>query len=143
MGGAAGNMHPMGKTITNSEELGRPAQSQANTDPNARSDRQADERRNNQRMPTEMSAVLNFDSHAQICTLRDISPTGAFIETDPAELPLSRSVELGMSVETRNGPKYYRLPVVIRRITEDGAGVSFGDLERETFFNLVDLVYRA
>jgi hypothetical protein len=136
-------MHPMGKTITSSEELGRPAQSQTNTDPNARSDRQADERRNNQRMPTEMSAVLNFDSHAQICTLRDISPTGAFIETDPAELPLSRSVELGMSVETRNGPKYYRLPVVIRRITEDGAGVSFGDLERETFFNLVDLVYRA
>lgn len=133
----------MGKTITSGEELGRPAKAAPATDPNAQTDSTTDERRINQRMPTEMSAVLNFDTHAQICTVRDISPTGAFIETDPEELPLTRSVELGMSVETKNGPKYYRLPVLIRRITEDGAGVSFGDVERETYFNLVDLVYRA
>jgi hypothetical protein len=103
----------------------------------------ADERRTNQRVPTEMSAVLNYNTHAQICTVRDISPTGAFIETDPADLPLSRAIELGMSVETRNGPQYYRLPVLIRRVTDNGAGVSFGDIERDTYFNLIDLVYRA
>jgi hypothetical protein len=127
----------MSKPITNN----RIAEEQAN--PAAQSDQMTDERRTNQRVPTEMSAVLNYSSHAQICTVRDISPTGAFIETDPAELPLSRSIELGMSVETRNGTQYYRLPVLIRRITESGAGVSFGDVGGETYFNLVDLVYRA
>lgn len=101
------------------------------------------DRRDNQRVPTEMSAVLNYDMHALICTVKDISPTGAFIEADPAELPQSRSIELGMQVDTKNGPKYYRLPVLIRRVTENGAGVSFGDVDREAYFNLVDLVYRA
>lgn len=143
MDGITGNMPAMSKTIINSETLGQPAMIAPATDSGTHPDGQADERRTNQRMPTEMSAVLNFDTHAQICTVRDISPTGAFIETDPAELPLSRSVELGMSVVTRNGTKYYRLPVLIRRVTEGGAGVSFGDIERETYFNLVDLVYRA
>jgi hypothetical protein len=144
MSGMIGTMHQyMGKTITSVEELGAPTKIAPAAEPNARNERRTDERRINQRMPTEMSAVLNFNSHAQICTVRDISPTGAFIETDPSELPLSRSVELGMSVETREGTKYYRLPVLIRRVTEDGAGVSFGDVERETYFNLVDLVYRA
>jgi hypothetical protein len=103
----------------------------------------AEDRRINQRVATDMSAVLNYDMHALICTVKDISPTGAFIETDPAELPLSRSIELGMQVETKEGPKYYRLPVLIRRVTENGAGVSFGDVEGEAYFNLVDLVYRA
>jgi hypothetical protein len=143
MGGITGMMLSMGKTLFSSEALGQPTLVAPATNPEAQPDRHDDERRNNQRMPIEMSAVLNYNSHAQFCTVRDISPTGAFIETDPSELPLSRTVELGMSIETRNGTKYYRLPVLIRRVTEGGAGVSFGDIERETYFNLVDLVFRA
>ena len=99
------------------------------------------ERRFNERLPIEVSAVINYDMHAVIGTVRDISANGCFIEADPAELPLRNTLELAMSVQTRSGEtRYYRLPVVIRRVTENGAGVSFNELGREMYFNLAETV---
>lgn len=101
------------------------------------------DKRTDLRVPTSLNAVLNYDAHAVMCTVRDISMGGAFVEADPTELPLTRSVELGMSVETESGTKHYRVPVLIRHITNEGAGISFGELNGNDYFDLVDIVYRA
>lgn len=99
------------------------------------------ERRFNERLPIEVSAVINYDMHAVIGTVRDISANGCFIEADPTELPLRHSLELSMSVQSRSGEtRFYRLPVVIRRVTENGAAVSFNDLGREMYFTLAETI---
>jgi len=95
------------------------------------------EHRFNERLPVQISAVINYDMHAVIGTLRDISANGCFIEIDPTELPVRNTLELAMSVQTRNGETHhYRLPVLVRRVTEDGAAVSFNDQGREMYFTL-------
>lgn len=99
------------------------------------------EHRYNERLPVEVSAVINFDMHAVIGTLRDISANGCFIEIDPTELPVSNKLELAMSVQTRSGEtRNYRLPVLVRRVTDDGAAVSFDDVGREMYFTLAETV---
>ena len=99
------------------------------------------EHRFNERLPIEISAVINYDMHAVIGTLRDISANGCFIEIDPSELPVRNTLELAMSVQTRSGEtRYYRLPVLVRRVTENGAAVSFNELGREMYFTLAETV---
>jgi hypothetical protein len=100
------------------------------------------ERRINGRHPVELDAVLNYSSRALICTVRDVSVSGAFIETDPEDLPLVPQVELSVSIPTKEGIRYHRVPVVIRRLTDKGAGVSFGDIDREAYMSLTELVFK-
>jgi hypothetical protein len=103
--------------------------------------RSAGENRFNERLPVSVSAVINYGMHAVIGTLRDISANGCFIEIDPAELPVRNTLELAMSVQTRSGEtRNYRLPVLVRRVTEDGAAVSFDDRGREMYFVLAEAV---
>jgi hypothetical protein len=104
----------------------------------------ANERRNNSRMPIELDAVLNYQASAVICTIRDLSVTGAFIEGAPEDLPFSgQKVELALTLNSKGQPKSFRLPAVIRRVTDSGVGVSFSDIDQETYFSLVDVVFPA
>jgi hypothetical protein len=104
----------------------------------------ANERRENLRLPVELDAVLNFEQHAIICTIRDMSPKGAFLETPPEELPVSSApIEIGFTVNAKGESLYYRLPARIRRLTNNGVGISFGEVGLDDYFNLVDLVYPA
>lgn len=102
------------------------------------------ERRENQRIPVVIDAVLNYREHALICTLRDISLNGAFVEVPPDDLPYTNSpVELALNV-TRNGTaRHCRIPARIRRITDNGAAVSFGDVGMDAYSSLVSIVYEA
>ncbi len=101
------------------------------------------EQRISGRQPIELDAVLNYRSRAVICTLKDVSMTGAFIETDPDELPLVPQIELSVSFPTKEGGiRHHRVPVVIRRLTKDGVGISFGDVDRETYMSLSDIVLK-
>jgi hypothetical protein len=104
----------------------------------------ANERRENLRLPVELDAVLNFEQHAIICTIRDMSPKGAFLETPPEELPVSSApIEIGFTVNAKGESLYYRLPARIRRLTNTGVGISFGEVGLDDYFSLVDLVYPA
>jgi hypothetical protein len=104
----------------------------------------SNERRTNPRIPVALDAVVNYQTHAIICAIRDVSVGGAFIEAQPEELPMANAhVELGFSVTDKGGAtRYYRVPSRIRRIHNDGAAIEFGDLEADAYFNLVDLVYQ-
>lgn len=102
------------------------------------------ERRDNERLPVGWDAVLNYRQHAIICTIRDISLNGAFVETTPDELPTrNASVELGVSVQNNGQSRYLRIPGTIAYITESGAGVRFSDVGMETYKDLVEMVYEA
>jgi len=100
------------------------------------------ERRISPRMPVSLDVVLNYRSSAVVCTMRDVSLGGAFLEAQPAELPYNGAVEINMTVRSPHGQaKFLRVPAQIARITERGAGVTFGDLGQDAYFNLVDLVF--
>lgn len=101
----------------------------------------AADRRESPRMPLGMDVVLNYRAQTQVCTLRDISLRGAFLNADPAFLACNGAVELGITVpQTENGEtKHVRVPATIRRLADNGAGVAFGDLAGDTYFSLIDL----
>ncbi|UCH52779.1 MAG: PilZ domain-containing protein [Pseudomonadota bacterium] len=99
------------------------------------------DRRHNSRMPIEIDAVLNYQASAVICTVRDISVTGAFLEASPEDLPYSGNVELALTVSSEGKSRSFRLPAVVTRVTESGVGVSFSDVNQDAYFGLVDLVF--
>ncbi len=102
------------------------------------------ERRDNERLPVAWDAVLNYQQHAVICTIRDISLNGAFVETMPDELPTrNASIELGFSVQHNGASRYLRIPGKIAYITDDGAGVRFSNVGMEVYKDLVEAVYEA
>jgi hypothetical protein len=102
------------------------------------------ERRDSQRVPVVIDAVLNYQAQVMICTVRDISLNGAFIEGMPQGLPyFNAPVELGLTLSAGGETKQHRIPAKIRRITDNGAGVSFGDVGMDAYFSLVNLVYNA
>lgn len=97
------------------------------------------ERRENQRLPIGIDVVLNHRSQVVVCTIKNISPTGAFIDAEPDLLPYHGSVELGFSVPVNGENKEFRVPATIRWLAQSGAGVSFGDIGRDAYFSLIDL----
>ena len=99
------------------------------------------ERRECPRIPVALDAVLRCQASTVVCTIRDISLNGAFLEAHPEALPYNGAVEVGIWVNAGGKVKDYNLPATIRRVTENGAGVSFGDRGQDAYFSLVDLVY--
>lgn len=97
------------------------------------------ERRESERLPIGIDVVLNHRSQAVVCTIKNISMNGAFIDAEPELLPYNGSVELGFSVPVNGESRQFRVPATIRWLAASGAGVSFGDIGREAYFSLVDL----
>ena len=98
------------------------------------------ERRVSPRMPVTLDVVLNHHSQSVICTIKDISLGGAFIDAEPELLPYAGTIELGFTIPAETDPQHVRLPATIRRITDKGAAVTFGDISHDVYFRLVDLV---
>lgn len=102
------------------------------------------ERRDSQRVPVVIDAVLNYQAQVMICTVQDISLNGAFIVGMPEGLPyFNAPVELGLTLINAGETKQHRIPAKIRRITDKGAALSFGDVDMDAYFSLVNLVYNA
>ncbi len=102
------------------------------------------ERRENRRIPVAFDAVLSYRQHTLVCTLRDISMDGAFLNTYPDELPYTDAhVELGLTFNKNGNYKHCRIPARIRRISEDGAAISFSDVGIDAYSNLVSIVYQS
>lgn len=102
------------------------------------------ERRENQRIPVAYDVVLNYREHALICTLRDISLNGAFLEAAPDDLPYTNSpVEIALTVTRDGAAKQCRIPARISRLTDNGAAISFSDVGMDAYSSLVSIVYEA
>ena len=100
------------------------------------------DRRKNLRVPVEMDVVLNYRERVFVCTVRDLSLKGAFVHAAPDEMPYRNAdIELGLSL-TRNGEcTHYRIPGNIKRITDDGVGISFSDLGIDVYSDLASVLY--
>jgi PilZ domain len=98
------------------------------------------ERRTSPRLPVSLDVVLNHRAQSVICTMRDISLSGAFLDAEPDLLPYAGTVELSFLAPTGSTRDELRLLATIERTTERGTAVSFGDVERDAYFRLVDLV---
>lgn len=98
------------------------------------------ERRKSLRLPVSLDVVLNHRAQSVICTMRDISLSGAFIDAEPELLPYAGVVELNFSLPAGSAPDYVRLSATIQRVTEAGAAVRFGDMGGDIYFRLVDWV---
>ena len=98
------------------------------------------ERRTSPRLPVSLDVVLNHRAQSVICTMRDISLGGAFLDAEPDLLPYAGVVELNFSVPSDLAAGQLRLLATIERSTERGTAVSFGDVGRDAYFQLVDLV---
>lgn len=97
------------------------------------------ERRESARLPLSLDVVLNHHDQAIVGTLRDVSMNGAFIDAEPDILPYGGTVEIGFSVPVNGATKHFRMTATIRRVTQTGTGISFGDAGRDAYFSLVDL----
>lgn len=97
------------------------------------------ERRESPRVPVALDVVLKYRAQSIICTIRDLSLRGAFVDAEPEFLPFDGAIELGLTMASQGQPQQYRLPATIRRITDRGAGIAFGDLGQDAYFSLVDL----
>lgn len=98
------------------------------------------ERRQSIRVPVSLDVVLKHRAQSVICTMRDVSLRGAFIDAEPELLPYAGTVELSFSLPSDMEPGYVRVPATIQRITGDGAAVAFGDLGGDVYFRLVDMM---
>jgi PilZ domain-containing protein len=96
------------------------------------------ERRKNLRLSMSLDVVLNHRAQSVICTVRDISLGGAFVDAEPELLPYAGAVELAFSIPSDEGT--LRLPASIRRVTDKGAALSFDEMGQQTYFQLVDLI---
>lgn len=52
-------------------------------------------------------------------------------------------MELGLTLISAGETKQHRIPAKIRRITDNGVGLTFGDVGMDAYFSLVNLVYNA
>jgi hypothetical protein len=101
------------------------------------------ERRKSPRLPVALDVVLNHRAQSVICTVRDISLGGAFVDADPELLPYAGTIELCFSLPSGATRNFVRLPASIQRVTDNGAAITFGDLGGEVYFQLVDLTATA
>lgn len=96
------------------------------------------ERRKNLRLSMSLDVVLKHRAQSVICTVRDISLGGAFVDAEPELLPYAGAVELTFSAPNEAGT--LRLPASIRRVTPKGAALRFDDMGQQKYFQLVDLM---
>lgn len=75
------------------------------------------------------------------CKLLEISIDGAFIET--GDLSLTKGADTDLVLKIRNGNKrtHCRIPATVVRLTENGAALTFDDLDEDVYRILLDIVY--
>ncbi|MDH5649722.1 MAG: PilZ domain-containing protein [Gammaproteobacteria bacterium] len=92
------------------------------------------ERRWNSRTQITMDVAVYYSGLGLLqCKTRDISYDGAYIETGRIALTEDSDVELVFA--GNNGGKHiaHRLTAQITRVTDDGAGLCFNNLEVSTY----------
>ncbi len=100
------------------------------------------ERRLDLRRVTDVKVFANDGVQLKKCRLRDISVSGAFIETKEFPLAKGAEVELVLRVRREGRLTHFRLPAKVIRVTPDGAALAFVDLDemlRQIVFDIVNV----
>lgn len=101
----------------------------------------SDERRGCPRIPAVIDSEIHYQNLSYPCKVRNISLSGAYIHIRSGSFRLNDKIELGVPSYHAPSGMTQQLSGSVKRITEDGAGIKFDQLEKKAYFTLVDLVY--
>lgn len=95
------------------------------------------------RRRTPFEAVINYGlSYSAVWHLRSLNLNGALLEKSGVhDLPLGAQVELVLRYRYKNEPVELRVPARVVRLTAEGAALTFGPYDDETYTHLVNLLY--
>ncbi len=103
---------------------------------------EAPEPRDSIRRPFGLKALVNHGlTYSTPWRVRDLSMTGAFVEMDVTQLPEGAYVELVLRYRYEGKSVEHRLPAIVTRIEDKGAGLTFGRYDDQTYTDLVKLLY--
>lgn len=89
-----------------------------------------------------MTALINYGLHySQRWPIRDLSPTGAYVEMPGRSLKAGAMVEFVLRLQRHEQSLDLRLPARVVRVDEAGAALSFGGYDDPTYTELVKLLY--
>lgn len=100
------------------------------------------DRRLGARRTASVKALVTHDRAGLTkCLLREIGIDGAFVETGEYHLRKGADVDLVLKIRNGNKRTHCRVPARVVRITDDGAALSFDDLDENVYRILFDIVY--
>lgn len=99
------------------------------------------ERRWGMRKSVEVDVVID---NQPLCLLHgsigNVSIGGLFVRTKPAALNPNARVELVLLLQEGGGTRVYRMPAIVVRLTDKGAGLIFDRYDIDAFRTLVSLL---
>ena len=102
------------------------------------------EPRDSVRRPFGIEALINHgQSYSTPWRVRDLSLTGAFVEMDATQLPQGEHVEFVLRYRYKNKSLENRIPATVTRTAPDGAALTFGHYDDQTYTDLANLLYAA
>ncbi len=97
------------------------------------------QRRKLSRVPSGLSAVVQWRNNKADGVVRDLSFTGIFLEMDE-EIPSGQGVVISISLETTNASLNVVLQAKAIRRDYDGMAFQFGSIELDSFSTLRQLI---
>lgn len=98
------------------------------------------ERRWNMRSPIRLDVALVYDGLGIVrCRTRDLSLAGLFLETGAITLPHHAAFDV-MLDDGAAPRKMFRLPALVVRVTREGVGAMFRDLDNRAADHLKTLL---
>jgi hypothetical protein len=100
------------------------------------------ERRWNARKAINLDIALYYNGLGMLrCMARDISLEGMFVETGSV-IMLPHNAPVEVVFDTREGKQWvqHRLPALVVRTADDGVGMMFSSVARDTHRALLDMV---
>ncbi len=92
------------------------------------------------RRVTDVMVFVSHGSEKKKCRLRDISLSGAFIETENSALAKGTKVDLVLRILREEKTTACPLPAEVVRVEKDGAALMFGGRDQHVYNMLADIV---
>jgi len=94
------------------------------------------ERRQGTRKPLNHTVMLAHTAGHRMCTLRELSLSGAMLDVGWGALTHDAPVRLMVDLPMESGVRGYTLPAIVARVTTRGTALRFADLDAETLLAL-------
>lgn len=93
---------------------------------------QTQERRQGNRKPLSCTAMLTHSAGHRMCTLRELSESGAMLDVGWGALTHDAPVRLMVDLPDESGVRGYTLPAVVARVSTRGTALRFANLDADT-----------
>lgn len=96
------------------------------------------------RKTTPFTALVNYGlTYSVPWHVRDLSPTGAFVEMNASDVPQGSFVEFVLRFPYKDHHVEHRLPAKVVRVEPNGVALEFGEYDDAAYTDIVNLLYAA